>query len=363
MPWNDQNNGSGPKGPIQGPWGTGPTGGNNGGGGPPDLEKFLAQLRARWMPGGGMSAGGISALVLLALVLWALTGFYTVGTNQVGINTVFGRYTGKTEAGLNYNFPWPVGSVDRLAVTDRNSIDIGERTQFDGQVSDIPAESLMLTGDENIADVKFRVIWQIDPAHPEYYAFNMLDRVNTVRAVSESAMREVVGQNDIQGLLTVDRNKVELAVKALVQRVLDSYKSGVSVLEVQLLSVDPPAEVIAAYKDVSSAQQDERRLQNEADAYRNKVVPEARGAAAAIVQSAKAYREQTVAEATGQASRFDQIYQQYKLAPDVTRERLYLETMEKVLGGANKIILDTPKGGGAVPYLPLDQLLKKGTTP
>jgi len=210
----------------------------------------------------------------------------------------------------------------------------------------------MLTGDENIADVKFRVIWQIDPAHPEDFAFNIFEPAITVKAVAESAMREIVGQAQIQKILTADRKLIEPASQLLMQKILDSYHSGVQVVQVLLLSVDPPAQVITAFRDVTAAQQDLQRLGNEADAYANRVVPEARGAAARILQEAEAYREQTVAEAQGQASRFTQIYEQYKRAPALTRERLYLETMERVLGGADKVILDEQRGGVS-PFVPL----------
>jgi membrane protease subunit HflK len=221
-------------------------------------------------------------------------------------------------------------------------------------VTEIPEESLMLTADENIADVKFRVVWQIDPAHPQDFAFSIAEPPATVRAVAESAMREIVGQTQIQKILTADRKLIEPACQLLLQKVLDEYHSGVQVLQVLLLSVDPPASVIAAFRDVTAAQQDLQRLGNEADAYANRVVPEARGASARILQESEAYREQTVAEARGQAARFDQIYEQYKRAPEITRRRLYIETMERVLGGAEKVILDEQReGGGVAPYVPL----------
>lgn len=213
----------------------------------------------------------------------------------------------------------------------------------------------MLTGDENIADIKFRVFWQIDPARPEDFAFNVANPASTVKAVAESAMREIVGQAQIQKILTADRKLIEPACQLLMQKVLDDYRSGVLVLQVLLLSVDPPASVISAFRDVTAAQQDLQRLGNEADAYANRVVPEARGGAARILQEAEAYREQIVAEARGQAARFDQIYDQYKRAPAITRQRLYIETMERVLGGADKVIVDESAGGGAnvAPYMPL----------
>ncbi len=280
---------------------------------------------------------------------------------------IFGKYHGKTQAGLNYNLPAPIGSVIKLAVTDRNTIEIGFHDEGAGtpsptrrrsaQAPEAPEESLMLTGDENIADVKFRVIWQIDPSHPEDFAFNIFEPKDTVKAVAESAMREIVGQTQIQKILTADRKLIEPACQQLMQKILDGYRSGVQVVQVLLLSVDPPTQVITAFRDVTSAQQDLQRLGNEADAYANRVVPEARGAAARILQEAEAYREQTVAEARGQASRFNQIYEQYKRAPALTRQRLYLETMERVLSGAEKVIIDESQGAaGVTPFLPLGAL-------
>ncbi len=362
MPWSDQggprNQNNDPWGQKGGPWGSGP----NSGATPPDLEELLrrSQEGLRQILPSGFGGRGAAILVLLTVLAWLLSGFYTVGPNEIGLNLIFGKYQGKTQAGLNYNLPNPVGSVIKLAVTDRNAIEIGFRDEAASgrrrnapQAPDAPEESLMLTGDENIADVKFRVIWQIDPVHPEDFAFNIFEPAITVKAVAESAMREIVGQTQIQKILTADRKLIEPASQLLMQKILDSYHSGVQVVQVLLLSVDPPAQVITAFRDVTAAQQDLQRLGNEADAYANRVVPEARGAAARILQEAEAYREQTVAEAQGQASRFTQIYEQYKRAPALTRERLYLETMERVLGGADKVILDEQQGGGVSPFVPL----------
>jgi membrane protease subunit HflK len=368
MPWNNQGSGSGGGGPWKpsnpGPWGQG-SGGGGGSGGPtpPDLEEFLRRGQERFKqiaPGGSLGGKGVAALGLVAALAWLLSGFYTVQTNEVGINLRFGAYAGKTQPGLNYNLPYPIGSVVKLKVTDRNAIDIGSRSIPDrvraGSESmlDVPEESLMLTGDENIADVKFRVIWQIDPVKPEDFAFNIRNPQDTVKAVAESAMREIVGRTQIQRILTAERKIIEPTAQELMQKVLNEYKAGVLVLQVQLLSVDPPAQVISAFRDVTAAQQDMQRLRNEAETYANRVVPEARGEAARIERQAEAFRTQTVAEARGQAARFSQVYNEYAKAPDVTRERLYLETMERVLGRMDKIILDSK--GGVVPYLPLPEL-------
>ena len=364
MSWSNQNNGGGPWKVNPGPWGQGPRQNKT----PPDLEDFLRRGQDRLktiIPGGGLGGpAGLGLIALLAAAIWLASGVYTVQPNEVGINMLFGRYTGKTDPGLRYNLPYPIGRVIRLPVTDRNSIDIGAVTREDSrrsglQVSmDVPEESLMLTGDENIADIKFRVVWQIDPSQPENFAFNLRNSQETVKAVAESAMREVIGRSDLAKILTTDRKIIEPAVQDLIQGVMKNYNAGVLILQVQLLSVDPPDQVIAAFRDVTAAQQDLQRQRNEADAYANRVVPEARGAAARIVQEAQGYKTQTVQEAEGQASRFNQIYAQYKNAPDVTRERIYLETMQQLLSGSDKIILDN-KGSGVVPYLPLGALQDK----
>ncbi len=220
---------------------------------------------------------------------------------------------------------------------------------------DVPEESLMLTGDENIVDVDFRVQWRISNA--EDYLFNIQNPESTVKAVAESAMREIVGSSGLQVLLTTQRNEVQLKVQELVQNTLNDYGAGIEVLEVQLQSVDPPKPVEDAFRDVQAARADQERLRNEAEAYANTVVPRARGEADQILQAAEAYKEQTVAQAQGQADRFLAIYNEYKSAKDITRKRIYLETMEGVLSGMNKIVVDPKAGGsGPVPYLPLNQL-------
>ena len=362
MSWNAQGGGPRRTGP-QGPWGQGPMGG---GSIPPDLEEAMRRIQARLrglFGGGGGASGGRSfaALAVVALAVWGLSGLYTVQPNEVGLKMMFGRYIGKTGPGLGYNWPTPIGSVEKLGVTDRNTTTIGFVSRVDPRADspthvDVPEESLMLTGDLNIADVKFVVIWQIDPAKPEDYAFNVRRQPQTVKAVAESAMREIVGRTDIQRILTAERKVIEPATQDLMQSILDEYRAGVKIIQVQLQSVDPPDQVIAAYRDVTAAQQDLDRMRNEADTHANQVVPEARGAAARIVQESQAYREQIVAEARGQTARFNQIYEEYHKAPGVTRERMYLETMERVLGAMNKVIVDPQAGTGVVPYLPLGGL-------
>jgi modulator of FtsH protease HflK len=361
MSWNNQ--GGGPwRSPGQGPWGQGPGGPSQ----PNDLEeairRFQEGLRGL-MPGGlggagGLTGRGLAVLALVAVLLWLAFGtFYTVQPNEVGLNLVFGRYTGKTAPGLNTNWPWPIGSVIKVPVSDQQITEVGYRGEARG--ADNLVESQMLTGDQNIVTVHFRVSWQIDPAHPEDYEFNVLNPRETVKAVAESIMREVVGLKTIDGILTSDRKSIEPDVQSRMQKVLDDYHAGVLVKQVQLQSVDAPAQVISAYRDVTAAQQDLQRAVNDAETYANRVVPEAEGRAAAIVAGSNAYKAQTILEATGQTQRYNQIYAQYKNAPAVTRERMYLETMERVLGGMSKTILDSAGGSPPVPYIALDPLQNK----
>jgi len=353
MSWN--NNGGGPwRSSGQGPWGQGP-----GGQPPSDLEDAIRKLQnglKNLTPGGigGFSGGrGLILVALAAVLIWLAFGtFYSVQPNEVGLNLVFGRFTGKTGPGLNMNWPSPIGDVIRVPVADQQITEVGYRG--DSRTESL-AESQMLTGDQNIVNVHFRVSWQIDPAHPEDYVFNVLNPRETVKAVAESIMREVVGLKTIDGILTSDRKSIEPDVQNRMQKVLDDYKVGVLVRQVQLQSVDAPAQVIPAYRDVTAAQQDLQRAVNDADTYANRVVPEAEGQASRILAEAKAYREQTTLEAKGQTSRYDQIYDQYKKAPGVTRERMYLETMERVLAGMPKTILDAGTGAGApIPYIAID---------
>ncbi|TCR61719.1 FtsH protease activity modulator HflK [Bosea sp. BK604] len=368
MPWSNQSGGGGGGGPWGqrggggggGPWGQGPGGG--GGGSPPDLEEILRRSQDRLknlMPGGNLGSRGLILGILVLIAIWLMTGWYIVRPNEVGLNLRFGKFIGKTGEGLNYNWPYPIGSVIKPQVTNVSTTEVGFRTVESVRTSrqtDVNEESLMLTGDENIVDIDFIVQWQIDPAAPEAYVFNIQDPPGTVKAVAESAMREIIGRRNIQPVLTTDRSAIETETRQLMQDTLNTYKAGVTIRLVQLQKVDPPQQVIDAFRDVQAARADQERLQNEAQTYANRVVPEARGRAAQLVQSAEAFKEQTVAEAYGQVSRFNSVYEQYKAAPGVTRERLFLETMERVLGGADKIILDQNSGQGVVPYLPLSEL-------
>lgn len=376
MPWSNQNGGGWKGG---GPWGSG--GGGGGGGGPwgggggpqrggnnntpPDLEELLRRSQEKLrqvLPGGrGGGGGGIGIKTVLfagaALVaVWLATGFYRVDPGEVGVELVFGRFSTITQPGLNYNWPYPIGSVDMPDVLRIREITIGSNetgSMRAGSGRESSEESLMLTGDENIVDVDFRVQWRISNARD--YLFNIQNPEGTVRAVAESAMREVIGRNNIQDILTGERQQIETDVRELMQTTLDSYKAGIEVSQVQLQKVDPPAQVIDAFRDVQAARADQERARNEARAYANKVVPEARGEAARVVEQANAYRQRVVAEARGQADRFLSVLVEYEKAPAVTRERLYLETMERVLGQSDKVVIDgSVSGTGVLPFLSVE---------
>jgi modulator of FtsH protease HflK len=365
MPWSNQGGGPWGSGGGKGPWGSGP---QQSGPSSPDLEEFLRRSQDRLrsvLPGGNFGGKGIGLIVLAVITIWGLSGFYRVEPDELGVVQRFGKYVRDANPGLNYHWPYPIESVQTPKVTRVNRIDIGMRLVEDLRrgttMRDVPEESLMLTGDENIVDVDFSVFWVVKPDGAGDFLFNILQPEGTVKAVAESAMREIVGRSNLQPVLT-ERQPIEVAVQELMQSTLDKYGSGIQITQVQLQKVDPPSQVIDSFRDVQAARSDLERAQNEAQTYANKVVPEARGRAAQITQSAEAYREQTVAEAKGATSRFLQVYEQYKKAPDVTRQRLYLETMERLFAGTDKVIVDPGATSGVVPYLPLDQLGRRPQT-
>ncbi|CAM5764799.1 protease modulator HflK [Labrys miyagiensis] len=368
MPWSNQSGGGGPWGSGGGngsggrpggggPWGGGPAGG---GGPPPDLEDWLRRSKdglRNLQGGGGFTPRNIAIGLVILIVVWLLTGFYRVQPNEVGLNLVFGKYVSLSPPGLRYNIPYPIGTVEKPTVTNVETINIGARGDND-------SNNEMLTGDENLVNIGFTVQWQINPANPQDYAFNLSNPRGTIRAVAESAMREAIGQRNITPILTGDRQAIEQQVQVEMQRALDSYKAGVLVRLVQLQNVDPPPQVIDAFRDVQAARADQENTVNQAQVYANKVIPEAGGQAASITQSAEAYRVRTVAEANGEATRFNEVYAAYKQAPAVTRERMYLEAMTAILSDTNKVILDNKAPGqGIVPYLPLDRLMKQPPAP
>lgn len=375
MPWSNQGGGWQGGGGGRGPWGKGgggPTGSGGGGFGggpnPPNLEEILRRGQDRFrnlLPGGNVSGRGVMLLVLVALAIWLGTGFYRVDTDEQGVVLRFGKVHAVTEPGLNYRLPWPIDSVLTPKVTSINREEIGFRTLGEaagrgGQQRDVPEESLMLTGDENIVDIDFTVLWQVRDAGQ--YLFNVVNPSQTIKQVAESAIREVVGKNNIQFILTDGRTKVADDTRLLIQQILDGYNAGVLITQIALQRTEPPASVIDAFRDVQAAQADRERAQNEAEAYRNDIVPRARGEAQRILQQAEGYKQETVANAQGEASRFSQIFTEYQQAKEVTAKRLYLETMEQILRGTNKVVIDSKSGNGVVPYLPLPELQKQRQT-
>jgi membrane protease subunit HflK len=361
-----------------GPWGTGPRGGGPWGGGrgngpsgprgpqPPNLEEILRRGQdsfRRLLPGGfGLGTGaGIGFVVLVIIVLWLASGFYRVLPDEVGVVLRFGAYNRTTQPGLNYHLPTPIESVLKPSVTRINRTETGFRsageTTHAGTSRDLPQEALMLTGDENIVDINFTVFWLIKDARS--YLFNIRNPEGTVKSAAESAMREVVGQIPIALALAEGRGKIETDTQSLLQGILDSYGSGIEITQVQLAKVDPPAPLIESFRAVQRALADKEKLRNEAKAYRNDIIPRANGNAASITQKSEAYRQQVINGAEGDAARFDSVYQAFKASKDVTRQRLFIETMEEILKNSNKIIIDKAAEGqsGVLPYLPLPNLL------
>jgi modulator of FtsH protease HflK len=371
MPWTNQGGGG-----SGGPWGSGGgSGGNRGPGGQgpwnrgsqsPDLEDLLRKGQERFrkiFPGGGGVGGnsrGIILIVIVAILVWLGSGFYRVQPDEQGVVLRFGKWVRTTQSGLNYRLPYPIESVITPKVTTVNRVDIGFRNSAGGGTRGVPEEALMLTGDENIVDINFTVFWVIKDAGK--FLFNIRDPEDTVKALAESAMREVIGQTKIQAALAEARRDVENSTRDLLQQVLDQYGSGVEITQLQLQKVDPPQPVIESFREVQRARADAERSRNEAEAYSNDILPRARGDAERIIQEGEAYKQEIVARAQGDAQRFLSVYDQYKQAKDVTTKRIYLETMEDILSKVNKVILDQ-KGGGAVPYLPLPGIVPKAPTP
>jgi membrane protease subunit HflK len=388
MPWSSQGgSGGGSDGGNGGrkgggPWGQGPWGPQGGGGKePPDLDEILRRGQDRMrkvMGGGGGNGGGGGAfnggvpkpfLFFIAMLLLAGVAFYgfffRVNPDEQGIVLRFGKYDRWEGPGLHWRLPYPIEEVRLPKVTQQRTIEVGAgRSVLGGRDS-----GLMLTGDGSVVDVRFVVFWRIKPdaekSNPnedtgvKQFLFNIAQPETTVREVAESAMREVAGQSNLQPLITGGRQHTQESVQRLMQKTLDEYGAGIKIDQVQLKEVDPPEEVIRSFREVAAAAQEKETLIKQAQTYADQVVPRAHGDADRIVAAAEGYRDQTVAEATGQAARFLKVYEEYKKAPDVTRERLYLEMQERVLSGADKIIVDQKSGQGVVPFLPLEQLQKR----
>jgi membrane protease subunit HflK len=363
-----QSQGGGPWG--SGPRGGGPWGGNGSGPGPrrrgpqpPDFEEILRRGQDRFrrvLPGGFRTGGGIAIVAIAIVVMWLASGFYRVLPDEVGVVLRFGAYNRTTQPGLNYHLPSPIEKALTPSVTRVNRTEIGYRnaegTAARGGTRQVPEEALMLTGDENIVDINFTVFWIIKDARA--YLFNIRAPDATVKSAAESAMREVIGETPIAQALAEGRGKIETDTEHLLQGILDSYSAGIDVTQLQLLRVDPPAPVIDAFRDVQRALADREKLRNEAEAYRNDIIPRARGAAVGIKQEAEAFRQEIIARSQGDADRFTSVYRAFKAAQDVTLQRLYLETMEEILKSSNKVIIDRSAegGNGVLPYLALPAL-------
>ena len=353
----------------QSPWGS-PPGGGGGNGGfrrgptPPDIDEVIKKIQSllnRFLGGGKGGAKPIIVGLLIIATLWGLSGLYRVLPDEQGVVLRFGKFVNTTQPGLNYHFPYPIESVITPKVTKVNRMDIGFRSERDsgfssGGVADVPEESLMLTGDENIVNIDFSIFWVIKDAGN--FLFKIQDPEGTVKAAAETAMREVIARSNIQPILTEGRSIIETETQEIIQKILDEYTSGIQITQVQTQKADPPDQVIDAFRDVQAARADMERSKNEAEAYANDVIPRARGEAQKILQAAEAYKKEVVAKAEGEASRFLAIYNEYADAKQVTQERMFLETMETVLGDINKIIIDKNSGSGVVPYLPLPELKK-----
>ena len=350
------------------PWGTPPGGGNGSGRGPvpPNIDEVIRNIQEkikRFLPSG--STGGNKPLLfglIIVAIIWALSGLYRVLPDEQGIVLRFGKFVSTTQPGLNYHFPYPIETVLTPKVTKVNRIDIGFRSGSDtgfssAGVADVPEESLMLTGDENIVNIDFSVFWVIKDAGK--FLFKIQDPAATVKAAAETAMREVIAKSKLQSILTEGRSLIEIETQEIAQSLLDEYESGIQITQVQTQKADPPDQVIDAFRDVQAARADMERAKNEAQAYQNDVIPRARGEAAKILQQAEAYKKQVVAKAEGEASRFLAIYKEYSNAKRVTKERMYLETMEKVLAAVDKVIIEKNASTGVVPYLALPEIKKK----
>jgi len=368
-PWGGGDDDDRDKRPDRNPWGGGnKPGGNN----VPDIDEIVRkgqeQLRVlmggrggppgrRDRGGSGIGRGGWILILLALFAGWLYMSLYRVNPEEQSVHLFFGKYTGQPQGqGLNFA-PWPVVTYEKRPVTREQQLDIGvappgTRSQRD--------PGLMLTGDENIVDIDFQVVWNISDLGK--FLFNLKDHEATIRAVSESAMREIIGRSELQPILNRDRAIVSQEVRQLIQSILDSYNSGINIVRVNFDGADPPAEVIDSFRDVQAAEQERDKFKKEAETYANQRLAAARGEAAQVVQEAEAYRARVVNEAEGEASRFKAILAEYTQARDVTRRRLYLETMERVLGSVDKIIIDRSaeeRGTGVVPYLPLPELRRR----
>ena len=356
MPWKENNNGDGPWGePGENPSNDSKKKNQNS-----NIDNLMNNLlnklkKTFFNKDSGNKKNFLSGFLII-LAIWLFSGFYKVNANEQGVVLRFGKWVRTTQPGLHYHLPYPIEIAKTPKVTKVNKTEIGFRT-FRESKRLLSEESLMLTGDENIVDINFSVFWVIKDAGK--YLFNLRSPENSIKAVSESVMREVIGNSRIASVLAEGRKEIELKSIEAIQSVLDIYGSGVQITQLQLQKVDPPDQVIDSFRDVQRARADKEKAINEAIAYRNDIIPKARGEAAQIVQQAEAYKKEIVARSEGDANRFNSILSSYKNNEDVTKNRIYLETLEEILQNANKVIIDTKQGSGVLPYLPLPEIKKK----
>ncbi len=353
MSWNE------PGGDKKDPWS-----GRNDENGPPDLDAVIKSLQEKLsgLFGGSSeprnnqtpsSGKGFGLVVAGAAVIWGLSGFYIVDEGTRGVVTRLGAYVNTTQPGLNWHIPAPIDQVQVINVEQQRFIEVGYRSGGGQAMGSVPKEAMMLTKDENIVDVRLAVQYQVKDAKD--YAFSVLDPASTLKQVTESVERGVIGRSDMDFVLTEGRSEIVAAIKSEIQSVMDAYKAGILITSVNLQDAQPPEQVQGSFEDAIKAREDKQRLINEAEAYANDVVPKARGAASRIVQEAEAYKEKAMAQAAGDISRFSQLLTEYKKAPAITKQRMYIETMESVLEKSNNVVVDV-KGGNNVMYLPLDKL-------
>ncbi len=335
--------------------------------GPPDLDEAIRSFQEKISgifgggSGGESSSGGaplrsLSFLALAALVLWALSGFYIVDEGNRGVETRFGKYVNTTMPGLNWHLPVPIEQVAQVNIEQQRFIEVGYRSGGRQQTGSVPREALMLTKDENIVDIRLAVQYQIKDA--KEFLFNVLNPAATLKQVTESTQRGVIGRNTMDFVLTEGRSEIVADIKTEIQQVLDTYQAGIQITSVNLQDAQPPEQVQGAFEDAIKAREDKQRLINEAQGYYNDVIPKARGAASRQTQGAEAYKARVVAQSEGESSRFSQLLTEYRRAPEVTRKRLYIEAMESVYARTNTIMVDV-KGGNNLLYLPLDKLTQR----
>jgi len=354
MAWgNDNGKGNNPWGSVP------PSGGGPRGHGPSDFDPFgnLRKFLDGLMPGFLKGRGVVAIFLVLIGLLWLASGFFRVQPSEQGVVLRFGEWVRTEPQGFHWHMPYPIETAYVLNVTQVNQEDIGFRSDKNERASqsELQHERLMLTGDENIVDIAFSVFWKIDDA--KNFLFNIeYPQRQTVKEIAESVMREIIGQRPIQNALTEGRGEIQTQAQDHLQEVLNNYGAGILITEIRLEKVDPPEQVINAFRDVQAAAADRETLQNQAEEYANKLIPEARGEAVKKIQSAEAYKEQIIAQSTGEASRFLAVYAEYAQAKEVTKRRIYLETMEEILAGMNKVIIDEGAGTGVIPYLPLPEL-------